>query len=690
VVSGVSQPAVAADAEVQRADVDGVPVFWAEAPGPGRISLVFRTGRADESLVRAGLTHLVEHLALFALGADDRSRNGFVDHLRTVFHATGSESELFDFVARLSEALAALPLERVEEEKRVLLTEAASVPSGSWHGLMSARFGAQGFGLVDLPELGLRRPGSADVEAWCRERFVLENAAVWMTGPPPETLGLRLHHGRRSRPLAASPIRGLALPAYLPSDGGGVAASFVGTRSVELTVALALLQRRLHEGLRLRRALSYSAAGSYIPLTGDLAHLTLGADCLDEHATAVRDQLVEELQRLAADGPDARELTETTEAITAGWAEEPALMLSDLDVAVTNELLDAPNMSRQELRDEYRTLTPRAIADAVREILPTALLSAPTGDTPPIGFDRYSLGAEKVRGRRSLHRGRRGVDLPRRSRMVVSDEGVTYLPEREEPVTVRYDDVAAVLERGSGRMQLIGHNGNMVGLDLRSHVRGRTLEQKVRERVAPELLVPFDEEAARDPLNLAREKLGFRTRVATEIESLPRVLQRGEHVLTLAVAVHKRQRGLLALSNRRIVHIARAGTRKPRLFELQLSEVAGVRAGRLDLFSRKLKVRTTAGKKHTFFAISPGERATELHEALASPLHPHFTPQTVDTSLRGVVRAYSFGVLLVVVGLVAAGSSALPVAFWPLVLGVPRLFRTYRRRRAASAASSPS
>jgi hypothetical protein len=672
---------VPAEAEVQRVRVDGVPVFWSEAPGPGRISLVFRTGRGDESLVGAGLTHLVEHLALFALGTDDRTRNGFVDHLRTVFHATGSESELCEFVARVSEALASLPLERVEEEKRVLLTEAASTPSGSWHGLMGLRFGAQGFGLVDCPEFGLRRPGTAEVAAWCRERFVLGNAAVWMTGPPPRTLSLRLPRGERSLPPAASPIRGLGLPAYLPSGEGGVVASFVGPRSVELTVALALLQRRLHEGLRLRRALSYSASGSYLPLTSDLAHLTLGADCLDEHATAVRDELVEDMQRLAADGPDARELTETTDAITASWEDEPTLLLSDLDVAVTNELLGAPHVSRQELRDEYRTLTPAAIADAVREILPTALLSAPTGDTPPIGFNRYSHSGEKLNGRRSIQRARRAVDLPRRSPFIVSDEGITYLPERGEPVTVRYDHVAAVLELGPGRLELIGSNGNMVRLDLRTHFGGNKLEQEIRQRVAPQLFVPFDDHPAKNLLNLAREKLGYRTPVAEEIALLPSALQRGEQVLTLAVALHKRQRGLLALTNRRIIHLSRAGTRKPRTFELPLSEVAGIRPGWPKLFTRKLAIKTNSGKKHFFFYINPAERAIELQEALASPLNPHFTPRTVDTSLRGLVRAYSFGAILVLIGLVAVGSHARLAAFWPLVVGVPRVVQTYRRRR---------
>ena len=54
--------------EITRTTVDGVPVF--SAPDPARLAgaLMFRVGRADEPLARGGLTHMVEHLALYGLG----------------------------------------------------------------------------------------------------------------------------------------------------------------------------------------------------------------------------------------------------------------------------------------------------------------------------------------------------------------------------------------------------------------------------------------------------------------------------------------------------------------------------------------------------------------------------------------------------------------------------------------------
>jgi hypothetical protein len=56
---------------VQRTTVAGVPAWWAPADGPVTATLMFRTGHADETLANAGITHLVEHLALFPLGRCD-------------------------------------------------------------------------------------------------------------------------------------------------------------------------------------------------------------------------------------------------------------------------------------------------------------------------------------------------------------------------------------------------------------------------------------------------------------------------------------------------------------------------------------------------------------------------------------------------------------------------------------------
>ena len=177
----------AVDVEIREEAADGVPVLWCEAPGPFAGALTFRVGRADEDAHTAGISHLVEHLALFALGRRRFAVNGSVDATRTTFWATGSQEEVEGFLTDVANALGDLPLERLDAEQRVLLTEAESSPGGGpAASLLGARYGASRFGLLEIRELGLHRLGAEDVRAWARERFTAGNAVVWLTGPPSE------------------------------------------------------------------------------------------------------------------------------------------------------------------------------------------------------------------------------------------------------------------------------------------------------------------------------------------------------------------------------------------------------------------------------------------------------------------------------------------------------------------------
>ena len=74
----------------KRWNLNGVPVFQAEVPGRVRAALQFRVGTADEPLHMAGVTHLIEHLALSGLGTQPYEYNGFVDNVQCVFLMSGT------------------------------------------------------------------------------------------------------------------------------------------------------------------------------------------------------------------------------------------------------------------------------------------------------------------------------------------------------------------------------------------------------------------------------------------------------------------------------------------------------------------------------------------------------------------------------------------------------------------------
>lgn len=55
----------------RRIEVDGIPVLLAPSAGQMRAGLMFRVGRADETLATNGVTHLVEDLAPHRHGTAD-------------------------------------------------------------------------------------------------------------------------------------------------------------------------------------------------------------------------------------------------------------------------------------------------------------------------------------------------------------------------------------------------------------------------------------------------------------------------------------------------------------------------------------------------------------------------------------------------------------------------------------------
>src|SRR2546423_15677274 len=92
--TSIETPAGARQREITRTEIDGVPVFSAPADGPLRAALLFRVGKAAETLANNGITHLVEHLALTAVGQQHYQSNGFVEGLLTGFGFTGPPSNV--------------------------------------------------------------------------------------------------------------------------------------------------------------------------------------------------------------------------------------------------------------------------------------------------------------------------------------------------------------------------------------------------------------------------------------------------------------------------------------------------------------------------------------------------------------------------------------------------------------------
>lgn len=206
-------PLPAGGGRIRQTTIDGVRVFW--TPDADRVigSLQFRTGRGDEPFAKMGISHLVEHLALFPIGRKPYDPNGFVDHVRTVFHAHGTVEEVRDFLGEIGHNLANLPLDRAPDESRILRTEARGrTPSIGGH-LLWLRYGADGFGGMSIDENGLGSIDGPSVQAWSDERFTADNAVAWFSAEPPADLRFALPKGKPIPPVELRVIDHLVLPA---------------------------------------------------------------------------------------------------------------------------------------------------------------------------------------------------------------------------------------------------------------------------------------------------------------------------------------------------------------------------------------------------------------------------------------------------------------------------------------------
>src|SRR6266480_126191 len=268
----------------KRWNLRGIPVFQAEVPGRVRAALCFRVGTADEPLHMAGITHLIEHLALSGLGTQSFEYNGFVDNTVTAFLVSGTPDQVKLFFAHVTAALQALPRERVAVERRIIETEAAGHRQSSFRGTLSLRYGASGFGAADYRQIGMMWLTPEAVQTWAARHFTAGNVAAWVAGPVIPGLHVDLPPGPRIPPPALV-ARSFPVPCVTEDGSLGATVSMVSPRSAALAAAMAILERRGMQRIRFTEGLSYGVQTNIEELDGRTVHALATTDALPEHAT---------------------------------------------------------------------------------------------------------------------------------------------------------------------------------------------------------------------------------------------------------------------------------------------------------------------------------------------------------------------------------------------------------------------
>ena len=606
---------------IERFELGGVPIYWLEGPPPFLMGLLFRVGRADETLPIGGITHLVEHLVIPAENPIDIDYNGTVSQIETYMWATGREATVRAFIRRIAANCAAPPLERVDTEREILLAEAATRGRGSGHALRALRFGTVGHGQPAYEEYGLRHLTEEDIFAWTQRWFGATNLAVCVTGAPPKDLSeLPVPSGSPRVPAPApEAIRGLELPAYYSGGTDGeLALSLVATRSVALTTALAIFEHRVRQRLRYDLGVSYGLSIHYEPLSVDTAHYTAHVDFLEPNARRARDELLAIIEHLAESGPAPEEL-ERELARRSWWKESPGEQPGRLFYHAFGELTGEP-VPDDEYDGAFSALNLSDVTEAFADAASSLLLIEPPGLDPPpasMKFQQYPLvPTAEVTGRTYALKGFGLRSRKNRPRIVAGDDGVAL--EVEGPgSTVRFDECTASLRWSDGTRGLWSADGFYIEIDPEDWRGGTELVSLIDSRVPETVVVSMEAERESQLAATARaidDQLKRRWMNRQELDLLPSLLEREEELVVLANASRRWRTGVVAATDRRLLFVYVDEVR----LALQYEEISEVSVRR-RVFEKTLRVKS-GPTTHVFTDIRPEGREEDLRAAIQTRL----------------------------------------------------------------------
>lgn len=480
--------------------MSGVPLYTVDAPGPRQAVLAFRVGRADETLAWAGLTHLVEHLALLSFKEQPYAYGGQVEGARTLFFVQGTDAQIHEFFTRLCQSLRALPLDRVADEARLLETEAQSRQTGALASLLGGRYGCQGWGLIGFPEYALKHPEPDRVNSWANEWFTMDNAVLGLSGPmdPPPVIDLR--PGRRMVPPVLAPLPSLRTPAWTHQREPGLAMGFVAPHSVRFSALLRVLQRHGRSRLRFGESLSYEVASATLRLGAQLTHGIVWADGLPENLSKVLNGMLAVLDEVMEKGPSEGELREDIDALRKS-VDTPGWPMAILDGYLTNELFGTTMLTVEQAIAELEKSTPQDYAALLREVFPSLLTIVP----PAVAvLDRRltavpAWSTTEASGRTYRLRAPESAVVDQMTSLTVGETAISLRVGPGKVVTIPYSECVAARVWDDGSRTLFSRDS------FRMHVRpddwkdGAEVAKALERNLPRDVLVPSGARPNPDP-----------------------------------------------------------------------------------------------------------------------------------------------------------------------------------------------
>jgi hypothetical protein len=459
-----------------------------------RATLMFRVGYLDEALPVRGITHLVEHLALHSQAHNTNwwQINARVERFRTLFWISGPPPHITSFLSEVTSSISDLPTDRLDAEKMVLRTEEASGYHGSVKEIASYRFGANGPGLEDYREFGLRWLTPDAIRHWSSERFNANNAAIWLTGDLPGDLRLHLPQGKRFPVPAATPLD-RTTPTFYNLGNRSVVLSMLSTGGPAWAsdIVVSAMGERMRKRLRYEQSLAYETSVNTYSCGKRLVEIRAFADALVGNAEQAAASMVSIALDLAREGHRPDEL-ETMLSVFRHGRDEPDAGLESLWDAASLEIgLASATASWDEYDAAVEKLTAKQIADYVEAAFRTAMLVIPEGASCSIeGFSRLPAGnGLAITGTRVLtvpsDENPAAIDY--------SDEGISLTEPGGAVYGMRWGDVAVASWWNDGARGLIALDGTEFHVSPKHWREPDALLEAIRKHVPAQCWVPMDD-----------------------------------------------------------------------------------------------------------------------------------------------------------------------------------------------------
>jgi hypothetical protein len=444
-----------------RTEIGGLPAYVLPSDAPARGALMFRVGRADESLPTAGLTDLVRRLAL---GFEDSPlpMPATVEGAITSFGFDASMVDLRSVFHELGERLRQPDLSRLDEAREGVRHEFDGRGIDEIAHVLQARFGPRGQGLSTFEPFGIDRASAEELRAWHARFFAFENAALWVVGDMPTDIDFNLVEGGERRPLSEAKALPHPYPAWVSSSNARVALSFQTLESPALDIAMSMLGGRVNEFMRERASLVQSTSTRIDALDGATSHISMLLDVVGSRSTEAISTFVTLVNRLADTRPDIREVEAARDAMlvrmqSAEWRTAQtrrAAMLELLGYA-------PPTIDVQAQRTAALDTPP--VHDAYRAALESSVYHLPDGlDMPAEScskIPRWSRVA--VEG----HEFEPAVKRREGQKLILSQAGVTITRGGSKHLTSLIKSCAGMFKWADGGREMVDATGVRVRID---------------------------------------------------------------------------------------------------------------------------------------------------------------------------------------------------------------------------------